>query len=92
MKKNRILNLALLMGLLPALAFMAGCTPEETGGEASSIMPLIIMLALIIAMFYFLLIRPMRQREKTHDRMVEELETGDRVITTGGIYGEVERI
>ena len=53
---------------------------------------LLLFLVLISAMFYFIMIRPMRQREKTHDRMVDELEKGDMVITAGGIYGEVESI
>ncbi len=57
-----------------------------------TIVPLIIMLEPIFAMFYFLMIRPMRQREKTHDRMVDELEEGDMVITAGGMYGEIEHI
>jgi len=71
---------------------MAGCAPAETGAEGTSFVPLLIILALVFGMFYFLMIRPLKQREKTHDRMVEELGTGDRVITAGGIYGEVERI
>ncbi|MFC2034284.1 preprotein translocase subunit YajC [Chloroflexota bacterium] len=54
--------------------------------------PLIIFLVLISAMFYFLMFRPIRQREKKHDSMVEELQKGDLVITAGGIYGEVEII
>ncbi len=54
--------------------------------------PLIIFVVLIFAMFYFLLFRPMRQREKRHDLLVEELERGDMVITAGGMYGEVESI
>ncbi len=57
-----------------------------------SILPLIIMLVLIFGMFYLLILRPMRQREKKHDEMVEELQKGDRVITAGGIYGEVESV
>ena len=57
-----------------------------------SIVPLLVMLALGFGMVYFLMIRPMRQREKRHDQMVEELEKGDMVITAGGIYGQVERI
>ncbi len=53
---------------------------------------LLLFLVLITVMFYFIMIRPMRQREKRHDQMVEELEKGDLVITAGGIYGQVERI
>lgn len=57
-----------------------------------SIWPLIIILVLIFGMFYLFMIRPLRQREKQHDRMVEELQKGDMVITAGGMYGEVESI
>ena len=56
------------------------------------IAPLIILLVLLFGLFYFLMIRPMRQREKKHDTMIQELDKGDKVITAGGIYGEVERI
>ena len=93
MKKNRISNLVLLVGLLLALVAMSGCVPSGTdGGGVSGIAPLIIILVLIFGMFYFLMIRPMRQREKKHDQMVEELKRGDMVITAGGMYGQVERI
>ncbi len=57
-----------------------------------TLVPLIIMVVLLFAMFYFLMIRPVRQREKKHDEMVLELQKGDKVITAGGIYGQVERI
>ncbi len=55
-------------------------------------LPLIIFLGLFVAMVYFLMIRPLRTRERRHDQMVEELEKGDMVITGGGIYGQVESI
>ena len=57
-----------------------------------SIYSLLIFLALVFGMFYFLMVRPMRQRDTKHDQMVAELEKGDIVITAGGIYGQVERI
>ncbi len=57
-----------------------------------SLAPLLILLVLVFGMFYFLMIRPLRQREKRHDTMVQELEKGDTVITAGGIYGRVESI
>jgi len=43
-------------------------------------------------LIYFLMIRPMTKREKQHDTMVEELQTGDTIITAGGMYGTVETI
>lgn len=91
MKRNRTSNLALIVGLLLTLVAMGGCAPAGEGG-ATGIAPLIIILALIFGMFYFFLIRPMRQRERKHDSMVGELEKGDMVITAGGIYGQVESI
>jgi len=53
---------------------------------------LLIMLALFVGMIYFLMVRPVRRREKQHDELVEYLEKGDMVITAGGMYGQVERI
>ena len=55
-------------------------------------LPLILFAALFVAMFYFVGIRPMRQREKKHDTMVLELQRGDIVITAGGMYGKVDTI
>ncbi len=51
--------------------------------------PLIIMMVLIFGMFYFLTIRPMRQREKKHDEMINQLQRGDKVITAGGLLAEI---
>lgn len=53
---------------------------------------IIIIMVAVAAMVYFLMIKPLRQREKEHDRMVLDLDVGDRVITAGGMYGKVERI
>lgn len=55
-------------------------------------LPAIILFVLIFVMFYFFMVRPIRQREKKHDAMVKELQPGDKVITAGGIYGVVESI
>ena len=48
-------------------------------------MPLLIMLGI----FYFLLIAPMRKRQKQQDQMIKDLKTGDHVLTAGGIYGTI---
>lgn len=42
--------------------------------------------------FYFLLIRPQQQKAKQHKYMLANLKRGDKVITTGGIYGLVESV
>ena len=50
-----------------------------------SLVPLLIMLGI----FYFLLIAPMRKRQKKQDQMIKDLKTGDHVLTVGGIYGTI---
>jgi len=51
-----------------------------------------IPLILIFVIFYFFLIRPQQKKVKEHKLMVESLKRGDKIITTGGIVGTVERI
>ena len=51
-----------------------------------------IPLILIFVIFYFFLIRPQQKKAKEHKLMVEGLKRGDKVITSGGIVGTVERI
>jgi len=46
----------------------------------------------IFAIFYFLLIWPVRKRQKALQKLVEELKRGDKVVTNGGIYGEIAAI
>ena len=51
-----------------------------------------IPLILIFVIFYFFLIRPQQKKAKEHKIMVENLKKGDKVITSGGIVGKVDRI
>ena len=51
-----------------------------------------IPLILIFIIFYFFLIRPQQKKVKEHKLMVENLKRGDKVVTSGGIVGTVERI
>ena len=51
-----------------------------------------IPLILIFVIFYFFLIRPQQKKFKEHKAMVESLKRGDKVVTSGGITGRVERL
>jgi preprotein translocase subunit YajC len=51
-----------------------------------------IMLLLIVVVFYFFMIRPQMKRQKELRKYREALQRGDKVITTGGIYGKVDTI
>ncbi len=58
------------------------------GAMLSSFLPLI----LIFGVFYFLLIRPQSKKAKEHKTMLENVKKGDKIITSGGIYGLIEGI
>ncbi|MEK7237871.1 MAG: preprotein translocase subunit YajC [Nitrospirota bacterium] len=76
------------------VVYAMGGTPKDAGsapggtGAIFSFLPLI----LIFVIFYFLLIRPQSKKAKEHKTMLQNLKNGDKVITTGGIYGVIEGI
>ena len=47
---------------------------------------------LLIAGMYFLLIAPQKKKQKAHQRMIQSLKTGDKIVTTGGIYGTITNV
>lgn len=61
----------------------------ETGG---GILGLLLMIVPIFAIWYFILIRPQQKKAKEHKTLLDNLQRGSRVITTGGIYGTVTRV
>lgn len=50
------------------------------------------MIVLLVLMFYFLLIRPQQKRFKEHREMLDALKVGDKVITSGGLIGKLDKI
>ena len=58
-------------------------------GSSPNLISTLALPAMLFAVFYFLLIRPARQKQKTHQQMLEALKPGDKVVTTGGIHGTV---
>ena len=61
---------------------------SSTISGISGFLPII----LIIGIFYLLIYRPMRKRQKGLEEMVSNLKNGDKVITNGGVYGTVSGI
>lgn len=51
-----------------------------------------IMMAVIVAIFYFLIIRPQQRKQKAIQKAREALKTGDKVVTAGGIHGTITEI
>ena len=52
----------------------------------------IIMIVLLFAVMYFLMIRPQQKKQKEIQKMREAMKVGDRVVTSGGIYGKIKDI
>ncbi len=74
------------MFISPAYAQAAG------GAGGADFFTSLVPLVLIFVIFYFLLIRPQQKRAKEHRNMVENLRRGDKVVTAGGILGEVTKV
>ena len=66
---------------------------QAGGGSAPSpLFQLGIQFALILAIFYFLMIRPQQKQRKQHEEALRNLQKGDEIVTTGGIVGQVIHI
>ncbi|MDR2741442.1 MAG: preprotein translocase subunit YajC [Treponema sp.] len=66
----------------------------QGGGEAGggSFITTLIPFALIIGIFYFLIIRPQNKKQKETQRMLSALKKGDKVVTIGGIHGVIQSV
>lgn len=63
-----------------------------TGGNTGSMWTMILLYGLIIAVFYFILIRPQSNQKKKEEEMRNNIEVGDTIVTIGGIIGRVVSI
>ena len=68
---------------------LAMTAPPPDGGGQSNFLLQLAPIALIFALFYFLMIAPARKKQKKHAEMLGALKPGDKVVTNGGIYGTV---
>ncbi|HEV08837.1 MAG TPA: preprotein translocase subunit YajC, partial [Sulfurihydrogenibium azorense] len=62
------------------------------GDPMGGLISAIIWMVMLIGIFYFLLYRPQQQQRKKHEEFLKNLKKGEKVITTGGIIGEVKQI
>ena len=84
-----------LFGISRAIAETADAAEALPEGEISpvaAILQLVLPLALMGLVFYFMLIRPQRKKDKKVKEMLDNLKHGDRVTTIGGIYGTIMNI
>jgi preprotein translocase subunit YajC len=58
-------------------------------GQGGGMFSTLIMFGLIIVIFYFMILRPQQKRQKERDKMLNDVQKGDKVITVGGMHGTV---
>ena len=96
MAKRKGLIPGLILGsMTAALLFAGGCVPGGTEGGTEGfggIWPMLAFLVVLFALMYFVMIRPQRKRQQEHQSLLQELRKGDKVITAGGIYGQIESL
>ena len=65
-----------------------GTIMEQSGSLLGSLLPLIVLFGI----FYFLIIRPQQKQQKEHNAMLESLEKGDKIVTSGGLIVEIVKV
>ena len=78
------------MNLLSIL--LAGAPNAQPGGTFGGSYGFMGMMLLLFAVMYFFMIRPQQKRQKEIQKQREAMKVGDKVVTSGGIYGKVKDI
>jgi preprotein translocase subunit YajC len=73
---------------LISVAWAQGAPGTPAGGP----LPVWLLMAGILAMFYFMLIRPQQKRAREHQALIAKLAAGDEVVTGGGVLGRVTEV
>jgi preprotein translocase subunit YajC len=73
---------------MPVGSLFAMAAPPEGGSPWLQFVPFI----LVLGIFYFIILLPMRRKQQKVQEFLDNLKVGDRIITTGGIYGQVTRL
>ncbi len=71
------------------LMFLAMGTPPAGQGGGGSTMGMWLPIIAIFAIMYFLIFRPQAKKQKEQRMMIDALKKGDKVVTTGGIFGQI---
>ena len=68
--------------------------PLAFGAPGQQVSPLVqlIPIALILAIFYFIILVPMRKRQKKLQEFLDALKVGDKIVTSGGLFGSIAKI
>lgn len=71
------------------IMMLAMGSPGQGGGGAAGFLASMLPIVAMIAILWFLLIRPQQKEQQKHREMVKNLKKGDEVVTVGGLYGRI---
>jgi preprotein translocase subunit YajC len=74
------------------LSLLMGAPSGSGNGDPKSMILNFAPIVAIIAIFYFLIIRPQNKKQKETQKMLEALKKGDRVVTIGGVHGVIQSV
>ena len=74
---------------MSSILFIIAQTPAGAGPSSVN---MLLMMGLMIVVFYFFMIRPQMKRQKEMTKFRAALQKGDKIVTTGGIYGKIDEI
>jgi preprotein translocase subunit YajC len=76
-----------------AQAVSGAAAPAAPAAQGpASMLPTLLFFGVIVAIVYFLMIRPQKKKESQRKEMLNKLDRGDQVVTIGGVFGEVESV
>ena len=73
-------------------SLLAMAAPQNGGGGGGSLISTVIMFGAIFLIFYFMIIRPQQKRAKEREKLLSNMQKGDKVITSGGLHGTIVHI
>ena len=69
--------------------YLLAMAPSGGGNGGSGFISTIIMFGAIFLIFYFMIIRPQQKRAKEREKLLSNLQKGDKVVTSGGLHGTI---
>jgi len=71
------------------LNILLAMAPQGGDGGGGSLISTLIMFGAIFAIFYFMIIRPQQKRAKEREKLLSNIEKGDKIITSGGVHATI---
>jgi len=71
------------------LDILIAMAPQGGNGGGGSLVSTLIMFGAIFAIFYFMIIRPQQKKAKEREKLLSNLEKGDKIVTSGGVHGTI---